>query len=202
MIFQDGWYNLDPEGEVRAGIVLDNLIHESSMPVTVGIFVEPGEPGNRNIEYDPPDARYATFLIEAILPEVARRVAITSDPELTAIAGGSSGGNCAFTAAWHRPDRFRRVMSFVGSFAQTPGGNVYPELIQTEERRPLRIFLQASHYDLSWNGAEYNWFSNNLKVAAALAERGYDLRIVVGDGGHSPNHGGALLPDALRWLWR
>jgi hypothetical protein len=25
---------------------------------------------------------------------------------------------------------------------------------------------------------------------------------VLGDGGHDPNHGGAILPDALRWLWR
>lgn len=172
LVFQDGWYNLDPDRDIRAGVVLDNLIHQGTMPVTVGVFVEPGEPGNRNIEYDPPDAKYATFLIEEILPQVVRGVAITSDPEFTAIAGGSSGGNCAFTAAWHRPDRFRRVLSFVGSFAQIPGGNPYPALIQAEEPKPLRVFLQASHYDLHWNDAEYNWFSNNLKVAAALAERG------------------------------
>jgi len=39
-------------------------------------------------------------------------------------------------------------------------------------------------------------------VAAALAEAGYDHRLVLGDGGHDANHGGAILPDALRWLWR
>jgi hypothetical protein len=54
----------------------------------------------------------------------------------------------------------------------------------------------------NWDAAEPNWFSANLRVAAALAERGYDLRLVLGDGGHSPNHGGAILPDALRCLWR
>jgi enterochelin esterase family protein len=68
--------------------------------------------------------------------------------------------------------------------------------------KPLRVFMQAATRDLYWNQPEYNWFSNNLKVAAALAEGGYDLRFVLGDGGHSPNHGAAILPDALRWLWR
>lgn len=62
--------------------------------------------------------------------------------------------------------------------------------------------MQAAHRDLNWNAAEMNWLSENLQVAAALAERGYDFRFVLGDGGHSPNHGGVLLPEALRWLWR
>jgi hypothetical protein len=64
------------------------------------------------------------------------------------------------------------------------------------------VFLQAATRDLNWDAAERNWLSANLEVAAALAERGYDLRLVLGDGGHDPNHGGAILPDALRWLWR
>jgi enterochelin esterase family protein len=68
--------------------------------------------------------------------------------------------------------------------------------------KPLRVFLQAATRDLNWDAADLNWFSANLRVAAALAERGYDLRLVLGDGGHDPNHGGAILPDALRWLWR
>jgi enterochelin esterase family protein len=83
-----------------------------------------------------------------------------------------------------------------------PGGNPYPALLATTPRKPLRIFLQAGHRDLSWNQPEWNWFAHNLRVAAALVEGGYDARLVVGDGGHSPNHGGVLLPDALRWIAR
>jgi enterochelin esterase family protein len=202
MVFQDGRMYLDPDGEIRAGIVLDNLIARGEMPVTIGVFVDPGEPGNRNVEYDAADGAYATFLLTELLPAVQERYRIADDPERWAIAGGSSGGNCAFTAAWLRPDRFRRVLSFLGSFAQMAGGNPYPELIRASEKKPLRIFLQAATRDLNHDAPEHNWFSENLQVAAALAERAYDLRFVLGDGGHDANHAGAILPDALRWLWR
>lgn len=202
MVFQDGRLYLDPDDEMRASVVFDNLIHKGDMPVTVGVFVDPGEPGNRNREYDALSEAYATFLLTEILPTVQDRWAVADDPEQWSIAGGSSGGNCAFTVAWTRPDRFRRVLSFLGSFTQIPGGNAYPDLIRDTPAKPLRVFLQAATRDLNWNAAEMNWFSNNLLVAAALAERGYDLRLVLGDGGHNPNHGGTILPDALRWLWR
>jgi hypothetical protein len=101
-----------------------------------------------------------------------------------------------------RPDRFRRVISLLGSFAQMGGGNPYPDLLRHTPRKPLRVFLQAATRDLGWNDTDRNWSSANLQVAAALAEAGYDHRLVLGDGGHDPNHGGAILPDALRWLWR
>jgi enterochelin esterase family protein len=201
MVFQDGRMYLDPEGEIRAAVVFDNLIHQGEMPVTIGVFVDPGEPENRNEEYDALSDVYATFLLEEILPTVQDRYLVTDDHDRWAIGGGSSGGSCAFTVAWTRPDRFRKVLSFLGSFAQLRGGNRYPELIKEEPRKPLRVFLQAATRDLNWDASEFNWFSANLRVAAALAERGYDLRLVLGDGGHSPNHAGAILPDALRWLW-
>ena len=208
MVFQDGHVYLDPEGDIRAAIVFDNLIHGGEMPVTIGVFVDPGvlaseqDRKHRNVEYDACTDAYATFLLTEILPTVQDRYLITDDADQWGIGGGSSGGSCAFTVAWTRPDRFRRVLSFLGSFAQIPGGNLYPELIQDTPARPLRIFLQAATRDLNWAAAELNWFSANLRVAAALAERGYDLRFVLGDGGHDTNHAGAILPDALRWLWR
>jgi enterochelin esterase family protein len=133
---------------------------------------------------------------------VRERYAVADDPDRWAVAGGSSGGSCAFTVAWMRPDRFRRVLGFLSSFAQIQGGNPYPELIRDTAPKPLRVFLQAATRDLNWDAADHNWLSANLRVAAALAERGYDLRLVLGDGGHDPNHAGAILPDALRWLWR
>ncbi|HET8607102.1 MAG TPA: alpha/beta hydrolase-fold protein [Gaiellaceae bacterium] len=201
LVFQDGWLNADPEGTVRAPVVCDNLIARGELPVTIGVFVDPGE-GTRNDEYDAFDDVYASLLLEEILPRVQERWAIADDPERWAIAGGSSGGSCAFTVAWQRPDRFRRVLAFLASFAQIRGGNSYPELIRETPAKPLRVFLQAATRDIGFDRPELNWLSANLQVAAALAERGYDLRLVLGDGGHDPNHAGAILPDALRWLWR
>jgi enterochelin esterase-like enzyme len=206
MVFQDGHMYLDSQGIFRAGTVLDNLIHSADMPVTVGVFVDPGEPDNRNAEYDAFDNLYAEFLLTEILPNVVKNYSISDDPDRWGICGGSSGGNCALTVAWHRPDRFRRVLCFQGSFEQIPGGNPFARLIPKTPRKPLRIFLNAETRDLNWNEPLYNWFSSNLRVAAALAERGYDLRLVVGDGEHTlrlgGNHGATILPDALRWLWR
>jgi len=207
-VFQDGWWYLDPDGDVRGGIVLDNLVHSGDIPVTIGLFVDPGvfegaeNPKNRNEEYDAFDERYADFLLTEIIPQVQARYAISDDPDRWGLCGGSSGGDCAFTAAWLRPDRFRRVIGFLSSFTQMPGGNPYPALIPGTPRKPLRVFLQAGHRDLNWNGPEWNWLAENLRTAAALAEAGYDFRLVLGDGGHSANHGGVLLPDALRWVWR
>jgi len=207
MVFQDGWWYLDPDGEVRGATVLDNLVHRGDIPVTIGVFIDPGvvrdaeRPKNRNAEYDAFDDRYVNFLLTEIIPQVTKRYSIAEDPNRWGICGGSSGGNCAFTAAWLRPDKFRRVIGYLSSFAQMPDGNPYPELIPNLPRKPLRLFLQAGHRDLHWNQAEWNWLAENLRVAAALAQSGYDFRLVLGDGGHSPNHGGVLLPDALRWLW-
>lgn len=208
IVFQDGQWYLDPEGEVRGAIVLDNLIHRGDIPATIGLFVDPGvhagaeDPENRNVEYDAFDDRYVTFLLTEIIPQVTERYSITDDADRWGICGGSSGGSGAFTAAWFRPDKFRRVMCCLSSFVQMPDGNPYPEIIPRVARKPLRIFMQAGHRDLYWNESAGNWLANNLRVAAALAEAGYDFRLVLGDGGHSPNHGGVLLPDALRWLWR
>jgi len=194
MVFQDADWYLDPDRQARAPIVFDNLIHRGEMPATIGLFIAPGEPDNRNVEYDTFSDAYATFLLTEVLPAVQSHFAITDDPDHWAIGGGSAGGNCAFTTAWMRPDRFRRVMCFVTAFPFVRGGNVYPTLIETTPKKPLRIFLQAVTRDLNWDAPQFNLFSENLRVAAALAERGYDFRFVLGDGGHNGNHDGVILP--------
>lgn len=123
MIFQDGGGYVNEEGSWRTPIVFDNLIHKGDMPVTIGIFINPGVlPAasqdhqaryNRSFEYDALGDRYARFLIEEILPEAGKQYNLSSDPDHRAIAGSSSGGIAAFTAAWNRPDAFRRVLSFI-----------------------------------------------------------------------------------------
>jgi enterochelin esterase family protein len=208
IVFQDGWWYLDPDGDMRASVALDNLVHAGDIPPVVGIFVDPGVfPGpsprkNRNAEYDAFDDRYATLLLDEVVPLVRQRWTLSDDPQDWVLCGGSSGGDCVFTAAWMRPDRFGKVVAFSSSFAQIPGGNPYPQLIPATPRKPLRIFLAAAHRDLGWNEPESNWLAENLRVAAALAEAGYDFRLVLGDGGHTFNHASVLLPDALRWVFR
>lgn len=199
MVFQDGAGFLDPEDDLRAGIVLDNLVAAGDVPPMVGVFVDPVA---RNAEYDAFDSRYADLLADEVLPLVSGLVPISDDPAERGICGFSSGGNAALTAAWHRPDAFGKVLGFSSSFPQVRGGNRFPALIASEPARPLRVLLQVGHRDLGWDEPEDNWLVENLLVAAALLSAGYDARLVLGEGGHSSNHAGVLLPDALRWLWR
>ena len=216
LVFQDGQRAINPRGVLRVPTVLDNLIHRGEIPVTVGIFVTPGQrgeeypeslgfgnPNNRSVEYDSLGDSYARLITEEILPEVGKRYNLTKDPEGRAIGGASSGAIAAFTVAWERPNEFRKVISLIGSFTNIRGGHVYPELVRKSERKPIRIFLQDGiHDNRNANNPQRDWYLQNQLMAVWLAERGYDMRVVFGEGGHSDNHGGALLPDILRWLWR
>lgn len=206
----DGTWYLDSSGAFRAGLVIDNLVARRGIPPMVGVFVDPGvfphvadedARKNRNFEYDSADDHFANFLADEVLPRVSEHLTMSTHPAHRAICGGSSGGNAAFTAAWHRPDIFGRVLALGPSFAQITGGNPYLELIAECPRKPMRVLISAAHRDLQWNEAEDNWFAENLAVAASLARAGYDMRLVLREGGHSMTNGGALLPDALRWLW-
>jgi len=209
MVFQDGGSYIGDEA--RAPVVMDNLIHRNEMPVMIGIFINPGTvPGaeppaghdgsQRSIEYDTLSGRYASFLMEEILPKVAKEYSLRTDAAARGICGCSSGGICAFTVAWERPDAFRKVLSHVGSFADIRGGHVYPTLIRKSEPRPIRVFLQGGSNDLDVDWG--NWPLANQQMAAALKFRGYDYHLVYGHGEHSLRHGAAILPESLRWLWR
>jgi sugar lactone lactonase YvrE/enterochelin esterase-like enzyme len=215
MVFQDGHAYVSTNGDMRVPIVFDNLIARGEMPVTVGIFLNPGHRGpnappaqgwgnrdNRSFEYDSLGDAYARFLLDEVIPFVAKTYSLqlSADPNQRAICGMSSGGICAWTVAWERPDQFRRVLSQIGSFTNIRGGHVYPALIRKTERKPIRVFLQDGSNDL--NNLHGNWPLANQEMASALAFAGYDFRFEFGDGAHNGKHGGAILPDSLRWLWR
>jgi enterochelin esterase-like enzyme len=210
LIVQDGGGYVRENGSFRTTIVMDNLIHKKEMPVTIGVFLNPGtipatKTGasprrNRSFEYDTLSGQYSRFLIEEILPAVGSDYNLTNDPERRAVMGISSGGIAAFTAAWERPDYFRKVISHVGSFTNIRGGHNYHALIRKTEKKPLRIFLQEGSNDL--DNLHGSWPLANRQMAASLRFSGYDYRFVMGDGGHNGRHGGAILPDAMRWLWR
>jgi enterochelin esterase family protein len=210
MVFQDGRGYVNEKGHSRVPTVFDNLIHKKEMPVTIGVFINPGtipavRPGgksrsNRSFEYDSLGSRYANFLIDEFLPAVTKDLNLVDDPQARGIVGISSSGICAFTAAWERPDYFSKVISYIGSFTNIRGGHVYPALIRKTESKPIRVFLQDGENDL--DNLHGHWPLANRQMAAALKFAKYDYRFEMGDGGHSGQHGGTLLPEMLRWLWR
>jgi len=219
MVFQDGRGYASTNGPWRAPIVFDNLIARGEMPVTIGIFIQPGDnraPGtpprkdksgkaagasNRSFEYDSLGDRYARMLVEEILPEVEKDFRLSKNPDDRAICGASSGGICAFTVAWERPDQFRKVLSTIGSFVHLRGGFDYQALIRKTERKPLRVYLADTSGDL--DNPFGHWPTANRAMHASLKYMGYDVKFEWAEGyGHNPNHGGSHFPDALRWLWR
>jgi len=212
MVVQDGggYMSIASNSTYRVPTVFDNLIAKKEMPVTIGVFINPGNippaadgqrpRSNRSFEYDSLGDLYSKFLIQEILPEVTKKYNITKDPDGRAIGGASSGAICAFTVAWERPDEFRKVLSHIGSYVNIRGGHNYPALIRKTERKPLRVFLQDGSHDL--DNLHGHWPLANQEMAAALKFMGYDHQFVLGEGTHSGKHGGAILPESLRWLWR
>jgi enterochelin esterase family protein len=236
LVFQDGQRATNPEGSLRVPQAMENLMAKGEMPMTIGIFITPGNlsatyptdlgmrnPNNRRNEYDALDDRYARFIIDEMLPEVGKKYRLTDDPEKRAIGGTSSGAIAAFTVAWQRPDYFRRVISMIGSYTSigyspavdgkplVPGGDLYPTLIRKNPIKPIRIYLQDGDKDLS--NEHGNWFLANQQMLSAFeyanarADRDgtlgvrYEVKHNWGDGAHSDQHGGALLPEILRWIW-
>jgi enterochelin esterase-like enzyme len=210
IVFNDGAGYLARQGPVRAGRVLDTLHARGEIAPTVGVFVNPGsrredaEPDwdQRRREYDPLTGDYVRFLLEELLPFVERAegVRLADDPAGRAVCGISSGGICAFTAAWRRPDAFGRVLSHCGSFVNIDGGHNYPFLVRSTPRKPIRLLLQGGAND--GRNVYGDWPLANQTMANALAFAGYDVRFEFGTGGHTLRHGGAIFADSLRWLFR
>jgi enterochelin esterase-like enzyme len=210
MVFQDGGSYVNEKGQFRVPVVLDNLIAKKEIPPMIGIFLNPGTfsaadttqkpKSNRSFEYDTLSPQYALFLEKEILPEVGKQYKLRQDAAGRGICGISSGGICAFTVAWERPELFSKVLSHVGSFTNIRGGDVYPGKIRKTQNKPIRLFLQDGSGDL--DNEHGNWPLANQQMALALKFKKYDYQFEYGDGGHNGKHGGAILPESLRWLWR
>lgn len=226
MIFQDGQAFLRATGDYRAATVLDNLIWRREIPVMIAVFINPGrkpeqpeatasewgdKTTNRPQEYNALDDKYAHVITDELLPLLEKQYNISRNPADHGIGGASSGAIAAFTVAWHRPDQFSKVLSAIGSFTNIRGGHVYPDLIRQAEKKPIRIFLQDGVNDnrgLRGEGANAkydatrDWHAQNIKMQAALTEKGYDVNFTWGIGTHSNKQGGAIFPEMMRWLWR
>ena len=223
MIFNDGQAFKDPDGDVRAQNVLDNLIYRREIPVMLAVLINPGrtpeqpEPNsqewgdhttNRPTEYNTPDDKYARVITEELMPVLYRDYNISHDPDQHGIGGTSSGAIAAFMVAWERPDQFRKVLSIVGSFVNLRGGDVYPERVLASPTKPIRIFLCDGRNDNRGvrNGNPYDqrldWFYQNVRMMKTMTAKGYDVNYAWGMNLHGQKMGGAILPDMMRWLWR
>ena len=223
MIYNDGQAFMAMEGDIRAQVVMDNLIYRRELPVMIGVFINPGrrpdqpEPNlsnwgdrdtNRPIEYNTLDDKYARVVVDELLPVLYKEYNISRDPERHGIGGSSSGAIAAFTVAWQKPDVFRKVLSNVGSFVNIRGGNAYPDIIRKSEKKPLRVFLvdgrndnRSIRADGTYDEAR-DWFYQNVRIQQALAEKGYDLNYTWGMQRHGQKMLRTVFPEMMRWLWR
>lgn len=218
---------------------LDNLTvsknPERTLPPFIVIAVENGgddsKGSERGLEYDTMSDRFARFINDEVLPAVLNNpeirtaypgIAFTENPWGKAVMGCSSGGAAALTMGWFRPDLFRRLITYSGTFVDqqdddAPEESRYPlgaweyhsslKLIEKSEKKPLRIFTHVAEND---NGASdkeetyHNWVMANERTAAALKAKGYDYRYVFSRSSrHCDNkvfeH---TLADTLVWMWR
>ena len=208
IVFQDG---AGPKG--YGAVCLDNMIAKGDIPPCVAIFISPSvgvsdKKSYRSRQYDVLSDEYVRYFLDEyeLVGASALGVKISQDPAKRCIAGVSSGGICAWTAAWERPDKFGLVLSWVGSFtniASGPtnkeGGHNYPALIRKVDRKPIRAFLQDGDQDL--DNIHGNWFLSCEQMVAALKFNGYDYVFTPGHGFHSDVQGRSEMPDALRWLF-
>ena len=200
-----------------ATTVMDNLIASGEMPVTIGVFVNPGvvydEDGevvryNRCKEFDSTDDTFSNFVENEVLTKVegmktpsGKVVLLSKDANDRAITGASSGGIAAFSVAWNRPDLYSRVYTTVGTFVAMRGGNNYSNIVRKTEPKPLRIYMQDGWYDV-WNPIFGEWFEHNLLMESAFNFAGYEIFHKWDRGNHSIKYGTMAFPDAMRWLWK
>jgi enterochelin esterase-like enzyme len=230
------------DGPSRLNLVrnaLDNLTISTDpsrkLPAFIAIGVEnggnDGKGSERGLEYDTLSDRFARFINDEVLPAVLSNaeikaaypnIAFTTNPWGKAVMGCSSGGAAALTMGWFRPDLFRRLITYSGTFVDqqdddAPEEKQYPlgaweyhssmKLIETSDKKPLRIFTHVSENDNRAKDPEetyHNWVMAGERTAAALKAKGYDYRFVFS---RATRHCDAkvfeqTLADTLAWMWR
>ena len=201
----------------NAVAVMDSLMAAGKMPVTIGVFLQPGVVKdaqgrvvryNRSNEFDATDDHFARFIEAELLPAVekkvtpdGRRVRLSPDGNDHMIFGLSSGGIAAFVAGWHRPDLFSRVFSGVGTFVTMRGGNDLQMFVRKSEPRALKICLQDGTEDV-WNPIFGHWYEGNRMLATALDFAGYETKYDWSDCGHGVKRASEIFAEVMEWMWQ
>jgi enterochelin esterase-like enzyme len=218
---------------------LDNLTVSKDpnrkLPAFIAIAVQnggnDGKNSERGLEYDTMSDRLARFIHDEVLPAVLNnaeiraaypKFALTDNPWGRAVMGCSSGGAAALTMGWFRPDLFRRLIAYSGTFVDQQDDDAaeeakYPlgaweyhsgmKLIENSEKKPLRIFTHVSENDLRPKDEEethHNWVMAGERTAAALKGKGYNHRFVfsLATGHCDRKVFEQTLADTLVWTWR
>jgi enterochelin esterase-like enzyme len=220
MIWQDGHYHIERDGPMQVNTsgqppsrlqnVIDNLTYKKKIPVAIYLLIDPGMIGTRamrSIQYDTVSDLYPRFLRDEVLPLIYSKYNIRKDGYSRAVAGNSSGGICAFNAAWYMPELFSRVVARVPSFTalqwkpgEQDGGNIYPFRVRREARRNIRVWTQDGSEDMEAGSG--SWPLQNIQMANSLKIKGYDFHFSFGTGTHNHAQNNSEMPDALTWLWR
>lgn len=207
MVWQDGQGLVGDFSRMRLFTVTENLVHQKLLPPMVYVLIAPGTSTDgramRSVEYDTVSDRYPRFLMEEVLPEVEKTYKLRPDAYSRAIAGESSGGICAFNAAWLMNDHFSRVHSAVGSFTsiqwrpqeKLDGGNVYPFTVRKEPKRNIRIWMSDGSDDLENQFG--SWPMQNIQMANSLKIREYDFHFRFGVAAHGARKLRSICPN--RW---
>jgi enterochelin esterase-like enzyme/sugar lactone lactonase YvrE len=192
-------------------LLMETMIAAKEMPVTVGVFVRPGEvPApmkgtigrrNRDYEYDGVSDDNVRFLTDELLPFIAKeyQLKLSTDGNDRCISGGSSGGIAAFTAAWHRPEAFSRVYAASGSWVAFRGGHEFPTMVRKYEAKPIRAYLTTATHDME--NAAGDWFLLDQEMDKALKFSGYDYFFRIVDGRHVAGYMD-FWREAMAYLWR
>lgn len=218
---------------------LDNLTISRKanrrLPAFIAVAVEnggnDGKNSQRGLEYDTMSDRLARFIHDEVLPAVLANaeikaaypgIALTEDPWGRAVMGCSSGGAAALSMGWFKPDWFRRIIAYSGTFVDqqdddAPEEAAFPlgaweyhssmKLIETTGPKPLRIFTHVSENDLRAHDAEetyHNWVMAGRRTEAALDAKGYHHRFVFSKAtGHCDKRVfEQTIADTLVWIWR
>jgi enterochelin esterase-like enzyme len=211
MVWQDGQNLVGDYARMRLYTVTENLVYQKLIPPMVHVMIAPGTSTDgkamRSIEYDTVSDRYPRFLMEELLPEVEKMYKLRADGYSRAIAGESSGGICAFNAAWLMPEHFSRVHSAVGSFTsiqwhpenKQEGGDIYPFRVRKDSKRNIRVWMSDGQDDLENQFG--SWPMQNIEMANSLKLREYDFHFRFGTAAHGGSQASLDLPESLAWLW-
>jgi enterochelin esterase family protein len=210
MVFQDGMHYVSTDSQFHIPVVFDNLIASGDIPVTIGVFINPGEPGsghydgneqpNRSAQYDRNSPNYVNFLVDQFLTDIVLpKYDIVDDPEGWGISGHSSGGIAAFMAGWYRPEKFRKLFTHDASFPNT-GNYMNMSLLGAVDAapvKPLRVYLMSGPMDLG------GWYNANTDAFNRLTAKQYHVQYITETSGHFPPQAGIQdVTNALKWMWR
>lgn len=214
------------QDSMGAGIlptILDNMIADHRLPAMVAIMIDSGggdaQGSERGLEYDTMSGKYAEFVETEVLPRISRdyHVSFSKDPNARMTMGGSSGGACALSMAWYRPDLYHRVLTYSGTYVnqqsplnpETPHGawEYHEHLIPKERRKPIRIWMEVGENDLRNKDPEatlHNWVMANQRMAAVLKKKRYPYQFVFAQEARHVDGGvvNQTLPAALEWVWK